>query len=364
MGTNMGQVHQGARRRISWPRRGTMRNRLRLIAWNLLLGALGLAAVAAVSEGYLRATKPFMHRAHVNVNVPGVGALRKPGSAIRYTNALDVWTTTRVNRWGFADREPLPSTIAENGCHVAVIGDSFVEALQVPIADKIHVQLEQLAASERPRLRVTTSAFGRSGTGQVAQLPYYDKFASTLKPKLIVLVFVHNDFMDNATVQTRQMSLEREADGTLRLHPPDPSWKPKPFHSPSGSYLAQWLKKKHIALLKPHRPPVPEDFLCLDCTRFALRQFAIRAQRDGAAVVILSEHRIRGPRAELLARLAGDLPVLSLADYLAARKLTDQDITWDHDSHWTPAGHRLAARALLDYLQTNDSICSAKVAAA
>ena len=79
-------------------------------------------------------------------------------------------------------------------CHVSVIGDSFVDAMQVPVAAKVHVRLEALAARRLPRLDVTTSAFGMFDTGQIAQLPFYDTYARRLHPKLLVLVFFHNDF--------------------------------------------------------------------------------------------------------------------------------------------------------------------------
>ena len=51
---------------------------------------------------------------------------------------------------------------AAASCHITMIGDSYVEALQVPIADKFHVRLEDLAARELRHLDVTTSAFGVS----------------------------------------------------------------------------------------------------------------------------------------------------------------------------------------------------------
>ena len=55
-----------------------------------------------------------------------------------------------------------------------MIGDSFVEAREIDIPSKFHVQLETLANRQLPHLNVTTSAFGRGNTGQINQLPYYD----------------------------------------------------------------------------------------------------------------------------------------------------------------------------------------------
>ena len=69
-----------------------------------------------------------------------------------------------------------------------------------PSPTNFNVRLEELAAEELRHLDITTSAFGISGTGQVNQLAYYDEFARYLRPALLVLVFVSNDFMNNAPI--------------------------------------------------------------------------------------------------------------------------------------------------------------------
>ena len=115
---------------------------------------------------------------------------------------------------------------------MAVIGESFVAALEVPIADKLQVRLEALAAAALPELDVTVSAYGRRGTGQVNQLPLYDEYARRLSPNLVVLVFDPNDFENNSAVLSalrqghdpRRMPYaypERTADGGFRLRPAD-----------------------------------------------------------------------------------------------------------------------------------------------
>ena len=341
-------------------RRGRGRLALNLVAWNLSLAALGIATVAAIGEVYLRATRPFVELHRTFVNVPDVGRMLKPGSVVRHTNGLDFWTTTRVNRWGFADREPLPTSRTEKGCHIALIGDSFVNALQVPIAAKVHVQLEKLAAKDLPQLDVTTAAFGRGGDGQVAQLPFYDKYASRQKPKLVVLLFSPNDLSDNAVFHEAKMSVERSWDGTLTLRPPNPEWTPRapPPATTRHSFLAAWLYAKRQSFLGSQTPE--RGTKCLDCTRLALRQFAAYAKRDRVSLVILA-HRVGGADLLLLESVADGLPIISLPDYLAARNVTYRSIRWDHDHHWNPAGHLWAAHALLDYLRTNQAVCSARV---
>ena len=165
-----------------------------------------------------------------------------------------------------------------------MIGDSHVEARQVPIADKFHVRLEELAAEELRHLDITTSAFGIWGTGQVNQLAYYE-FARTLRP-------------------------------------------------------------------------------ALDFTAFALDQFRERADRDGAALVILSSHYI-GTRGDLgfdrltaLAKPRG-IPVIDYNDFVLRQGAEPRrDARWKHDAHWNTAGHRWAAEALLEYLKENQEICT------
>ena len=154
-----------------------MRRLLRLVAWNagLVLAALVLAALAG--EAWLRLTKPFMDRAMSMRFVPAVGLVHEPNAEVHWTNRRDYWAVSRANLWGFLDREPPPPDRAAASCHVSLIGDSFVAAKQVPIADKVQVQLEALAGRRLPHLDVTASAFGIHATGQIAQLPFYDAYA-------------------------------------------------------------------------------------------------------------------------------------------------------------------------------------------
>lgn len=81
---------------------------------------------------------------------------------------------------------------------MALIGDSFLVARQVPIAQKVHVRLEAELATKVAHLGVTTSAFGLLDAGQIAQLPLYDHYARRLSPGVLVLVFVGNDFANNS----------------------------------------------------------------------------------------------------------------------------------------------------------------------
>ena len=233
------------------------RRTLRLAGWNALLLMAGLALLGAVGEAYWRLRVPFTWADRPVIWSPTVGRAYAPNVEVRHTNYLDFWVESRTNSLGFLDREPIGAERAAASCHVAVVGDSFVEAPHVPIADKLHVRLEEMAARQLPRLDVTTSAFGFHATGQVSQLAYYDEFARHLRPALVVLVFVPNDFMDNSPIlsglrmgmdphRLGHVSATRGMDGAITLRPPHPgpsrlAGLPPPRRHAAHERAADWL---------------------------------------------------------------------------------------------------------------------------
>ena len=378
-----------------------MRSALRLAVWNVGLLLAGLVLIAAAGEVWLRLTKPFMRNTTAMRFVPGIGLLHEPNTEVRRTNFLDFWTASRANRWGFLDRDPPPPGRAAASCHVSVIGDSFVHAVQVPVADKLHVRLETLAARRLPALLdVATSAFGVGGTGQVAQLPLYDAFARRLRPKLLALVFHTNDFWNNSPALTALRrgldpdrlpwaSVARGEDGALALRPPDPEyrkhrlplkiWPARPstlfdeivLRATWRSWFAQWLVavrqnqqpmivNEEEALQKETLSPVWEESVAY--TGFALEQFKARTERDGAALVILATHHMGKPGDRLFDRLhdlaeARGIPVISQRAWIERRGGDVRDAHWPHDGHWSPIGHQWAAEALLEHLKQNQDVC-------
>ena len=88
-----------------------------------------------------------------SVSTPGLqmsGEYSRPSRRCVGPNRLDFWTISRTNTLGFLDREPISLERAAASCHVAMIGDSYVQASEVPIADKFHVRLEELARRGTP----------------------------------------------------------------------------------------------------------------------------------------------------------------------------------------------------------------------
>ncbi|MDB5598781.1 MAG: uncharacterized protein JWN71_825, partial [Xanthobacteraceae bacterium] len=194
-----------------------------------------VTAILAVLEIYFRYQTPFHTISWPARFDPTVGFIFQPGAEVRWTNHLDFWTVQRANRWGFLDREPADTPADPTECRIAFIGDSFVEAAQVPVSDKVHVVLEKLARENASDMNIATGAFGHSGTGQLNQLPFYDEFARKLQPKIVVLVFISNDFANNSSVlealrhgwdpdHAPRLFASRDPAGQAVLRPIDPKW--------------------------------------------------------------------------------------------------------------------------------------------
>ena len=383
---------------------------LRVAGWNAALLAAGLTLIAAGGELYLRATRPFAESTLPRQFVPEVGYLYAPGTEIRRTNHADFWTVSRANSLGFADREPIAAARAAASCHVTAIGDSFVAALEVPIAKKFHVRLEALARTELPHLDVTTSAFGRPGFAPVNELIFWDRYARHLKPRLLVLVLTLNDLWGNSSLlrsletgwdpdHAPFVTVRGTADGTLVLLPPDPEpvfRKGRFDRLPAmlrSSYLLRWSRPR-IWHLWPHLPTAMTDPLgprqrrahpevppprnwpatvrapelppefeeALALLGFGLDQFREQTRRDGTALVILATYELGGRGDRAFRRLhalaaARGIPVINQHDYIVGRGHKVRDAHWPRDGHWSPAGHQWAAEALLDHLRRDPQLC-------
>ena len=391
----------------------TGRRVLRVAGWNAVVLAGGLGLVAVAAEGWLRLTRPFKDSALARSYVPGVAQLFAPHSESRRTDHSEFWQVSRANSLGFLDREPPSPELARAGCHVAFVGDSFVQASEVPVADKSHVRFEEIAASRLPHLDVVTTAWGLAGMGQVQELPLWDKWIRLWSPDMVALVFVHNDWGDNArgdwAVGGGETELNLEIGGppfatahraagsriVLRLpgtvsvlREPEDRGARELVPSSLRPWLLPWLRHKRPLLatttgggggLLGEAPssigswsdvqlgasavlPNPD----LDFTAFALDQWRERTQRAGSKLVVLSTHtmRLSWPSApvESFKRLVPMLevrgiPLVDQYDYIVRRGGDPRDASWRQDRHWNPQGHQWAAEAMLERLERNPGAC-------
>jgi hypothetical protein len=160
----------------------------------------------------LRIRYPFAENTWPGTVDPDVGLRFVADAEIQRTNLFDFAQCQRTNSLGFLDREP--RELAPGEQRIVVLGDSFVEAVQVPVAAKVHVRLE--AELRQRGVPVATQGFGMSGAGTSTELGYWRALARPLRPALVVVLFVYNDFANNAPL------LESVRNGWHHQHAPRP----------------------------------------------------------------------------------------------------------------------------------------------
>ena len=212
------------------------------------------------------------------------------------------------------------------------------------------------------------------------------------------------------------VSAQRNENGTWSLRLPNPDFSPLPNRASepparlrsrirealrARSYFARWLFAKRDALDPSDREqdfiswaeaisriPGYESFLdgweptsrralrrvfeqeelpplfmeALDASAFALDEFQRRAERDGAALVILATHTMGptdDPLFQRLAAMAGErgIPVINQYDYIERVGGNVEDAHFKHDWHWSPQGHQWAAEALMEWIRENPNVC-------
>jgi lysophospholipase L1-like esterase len=128
---------------------------------------------------------------------PVLGTIHRPGIAFHFYDEGDAWVG--FNSAGFRDAEwPIAKPAGE--FRIVVLGDSYVEAVQVPVADRFTEVLandlkDQPAFADRT---VRVMNFGMSGYGTAQELLLLRDRVAVYQPDLVVLAFLSgNDLSDN-----------------------------------------------------------------------------------------------------------------------------------------------------------------------
>ncbi len=131
---------------------------------------------------------------HIEPNAEFVYLGYLPGEVEDFANPV------KLNSLGFHDRDypverPAPATY-----RILVLGDSYVAAWEVPVADTFHKLLEARLTKEDPLQRASYQviAFGQGRTAQETEIQWLRKYGALFRPDMVVLLFFcGNDFMEN-----------------------------------------------------------------------------------------------------------------------------------------------------------------------
>ena len=135
-------------------------------------------------------------------------SIHRPNRSVTYLNH-----EVHINSWGMRDREHAVKK-REGAFRILVLGDSFMEALQIPFDESFPKLLEdRLRESGLPNVEVINAAV--SGWGTEDELAYLVRYGKQLEPDLILVAMtLHNDVSDN--LRGRFYTLEN---GRLEVKP-------------------------------------------------------------------------------------------------------------------------------------------------
>jgi lysophospholipase L1-like esterase len=190
--------------------------RLKRLTLRLLLSLSSILITAAALETWLamaRIGTKSIHR-----YVPGKGSTYMPGVYYRHTK--EGFSEGYINSHGFRDYERTHEK-PPNTFRILVLGDSYVEALQVALADSFPALLEKNLNTASSSTRFEVLNMGQSGFGTADEYMRYLTFGIQYSPDLILLAFLTgNDFSDNSKFLTRENTgfyFEFDKNGNLML---------------------------------------------------------------------------------------------------------------------------------------------------
>lgn len=332
----------------------------RVSRWrNRLLGAAGVLLLLEVG------CRVFLP---VPVQVPRQsvgGAVHLKPNVTFETSGEDFRNVVVTNSQGFHDREH-PARKEPGVRRVVVLGDSMVEAVQVPRSQNLCSRLEATLGEGTEVLNM-----GIAGAGQAQEYLVLQDQAARAEPDVVVLcVYATNDVYNNSprleAKRDKPFFVERE--GRLELVSggmavrPEP-WLEGPLWEASGLYRlvvrnVHGLRERPVA--DPHEVFAaavgPEWDEAWSVTRALLRAMGEETRAQGARLLVVllpGREQLRNGTDESHRRLASVCRELGLEclDLVPTFRAASGKLYFARDEHLTAEGHALVAREVAGRLR-------------
>jgi hypothetical protein len=168
--------------------------RSKILALKILVPILSLAILILALEAWLVVAQ--INTKSSDRYVPGKGITYLPGAYYRHTK--EGFSEGYINSHGFRDYERTYNKPA-NSFRILVLGDSYVEALQVPLEDAFPALLERKLDESSTETTFEVLNLGQSGFGTADAYMRYLNFGIHYSPDLVLLAFLTgNDIRDNS----------------------------------------------------------------------------------------------------------------------------------------------------------------------
>src|SRR5215510_3744411 len=134
--------------------------------------------------------------------IPDKGSTYLPNTYYRWVK--EGFSEGYFNSHGFRDYERTYEKAA-NTFRILVVGDSYVEALQVALSDAFPALLEKRLNENSTAIRFEVLNLGQSGFGTADEYMRYVNFGVKYSPDLVILAFLTgNDFLDNSKILSNE----------------------------------------------------------------------------------------------------------------------------------------------------------------
>ncbi len=332
---------------------------LRALA-SLGLVAFGTGIALFAAEAAARLLAPQWAPQHAERSFwqhdPLLGWAHRPGQsgALRHP---DFEVHVEISAQGFRD-EVMPLGRVPGRRRMLVLGDSFAWGFGVE-QDEI---LWTLVEERHPGWEILNTAVSGYGTDQ--QLLFFEERGAAFRPDVVLLHFHPNDVEDSADDRRYgypkpKFSLAPE--GLVLGHVPVPEmslpWRVERWLRETSflfnrlQAVRQLVDVGEVAAVRaagiaPARGEVAADMRLTDAL---LRRLHEGCRKIGARLVVVSNPAPESIR-EALARTLGDLGVPYGPLDAAFRGRPRGEIKFPNDPHWTPAGQRIAADAVEEFL--------------
>lgn len=384
---------------------------LRRLLAGLLLASFG----AALGLGAMEAGVRLLHLVPSRFWNPDplLGTWHIPGKSGWWTQEEHEFVVpVTISSAGLRDVEHPPDKPA-GVRRVLLLGDSYIEALQVRLEEMLGRQLEQ-RLNEAGSQRYEVLSMGVSGYGTASEFLYYRETGRKWKPDVVVLSFYPgNDVKNNSpTLEPALIPTYDDAGNVQRVIGKESGGEPKGLLGSWQTY--QYFRKQIVTrnptaarllvglgLLKQSamRPPPMMDGVPVDYWVYAakppeewekawvhsenlIRALATEVRKDGAKfaliVVTARDHvhadswrqvldtypgmsekqwDLEGPERRVLDFCRREkIACLHLSPIFAAHLGDGERLHFVHDGHWTAAGHALVAKSLAAFLNENGLI--------
>jgi hypothetical protein len=387
-----------------------LRRSFRTIALNVGLVAASVFIAGLLAEGALRLAK--INTLSNILVVPGKGVIRVPGAP--YVWRKEGYSEGHFNSHGFRDVERAWSK-PPGVFRIVVFGDSYTDALSVPMESTFCAVLERTLNAQGHGTRFEVLNLGQSGFGTADEYGRWLNFGLRYAPDLVLVAFYPgNDIRNNSrAINTENLGcyLVQDATGTSSLDcsaadrylesrtPLHRSWQAVKRHSYLFSLLSErmfLLRRKQAASAR--QAPGPTTAGSLDpfsdanvylaeppkmwseayaTTEAILSQFSkdVLARGERIALMTISTPEQIDPAAGQAVQstttmpLDFDRPERVIADYAIEKGIPTlrlgpvfkEEFQRDHrplhgsdtvnHGHWNPRAHALAAERLFAFLR-------------